>query len=84
MIYVDDAFIPYGRMLMCHIVSDTLVEELHDFAAQLGMKRSWFQDKRIPHYDISKGKRDTAIQLGAVGVDSRSLLSVAIKTGKYN
>lgn len=80
MIYVDDAFIPFGRMKMCHMVSDTSVEELHTFAEKIGMKREWFQDKKIPHYDISMGKRELAIKLGAVEVDTRGLLAVAIKT----
>lgn len=37
-----------------HLVSDKSVEELHEFAQRIGMKREWFQDKpREPHYDMT-------------------------------
>ena len=49
----------------CHLYSDTL-EELHDFAAKLGLKREWFQDDRLPHYDLTPNKRIEAIQNGAI------------------
>ncbi len=30
------------------------MEELHEFAARLGLQRRWFQDKgRYPHYDVT-------------------------------
>jgi hypothetical protein len=64
MIYIDDARIPYRGMLMSHLIADDL-EELHSFAQKLGLKREWFQDKRVPHYDVSDGKRKLAIRLGA-------------------
>jgi hypothetical protein len=66
MIYVDDAVWPYGRMVMCHMIADS-VDELHAFAGQLGLRRDWFQHKpgKTPHYDICKTKRATAIELGA-------------------
>lgn len=40
---------------------------LHAFAARLGLKREWFQDKPdFPHYDITQGKVARAHKLGAV------------------
>lgn len=48
-----------------HLTADTL-EELHAFAARLGLKRSWFQDKIVPHYDLSPQKHALALRLGAV------------------
>lgn len=60
-------------MVMCHMVADTL-EELHDMAEMLGLKRSWFQNKRMPHYDISKSVRARAVGLGAVEISSRELV----------
>jgi hypothetical protein len=51
----------------CHLVADSL-EELHSFATRLGLKREWFQDKRLPHYDLTKGKRALAVRLGAVEI----------------
>lgn len=67
-VYVDNAFIPFGRMVMCHMEADTL-DELHEMADKLGLKRSWFQDKSIPHYDVSKSIRAKAVELGAIEED---------------
>lgn len=66
-VFIDDAFLPFGRMLMSHMMADDL-EELHQFAESIGLRRSWFQDKSIRHYDVSKGKREEAIAKGAVEV----------------
>lgn len=66
---------------MCHMVADTL-EELHEMATQLGLRR-WFQDQaRYPHYDISLTKRRKALTLGAVEVNERQILTVAKKCQK--
>ena len=49
----------------CHLSADTL-DELHDFAAKIGMKRAWFQDhKLLPHYDLTPARRIVAVRLGA-------------------
>jgi len=69
MIYVDDYEGKFGRMVMCHMISDTSLDELHEFAARLGLKREWFQnDGRTPHYDVCKQKRERAIVLGATSL----------------
>ncbi len=70
-VYVDPAAHKFGRMIMCHMWADT-EEELHTFAARIGIKRKWFQEPpkaSWKHYDISKGKRQLAISLGAVATD---------------
>jgi len=49
-----------------HMWTDGDLKELHDFAKKIGLKRSWFQNKRsFPHYDIVPSKRELAIQKGA-------------------
>ena len=48
----------------CHLFSDGDIVELHKFARRLGLKRSWFQDRR-PHYDLTRRMRERAIRLGA-------------------
>lgn len=51
-----------------HLMADT-VEELHEFAARLGLRRSWYQERPQPwlcHYDVTKGIREQAIKLGAI------------------
>lgn len=41
------------------------IDELHEFAKKLGLKREWFQLKTAPHYDLTKNKRQQAINNGA-------------------
>lgn len=66
----------YGRMIMCHMVADSL-DELHAMADQVGVQRKWFQAKAsTPHYDICLTKRALAVAAGAVEVDSRGLVAV--------
>lgn len=75
-IYVDDMRAPYGRMVMCHMVADTL-EELHEMADRIGVARRWFQgDASWPHYDIALSKRKLAVEFGAVEVTRRELVGV--------
>lgn len=51
-------------------------EELHVFAARLGMRRAWFQDRpMLYHYDVmTEWRRRWAIRLGAALVTSRELV----------
>lgn len=59
----------------CHLAADSL-DELHAFARRLGLKRAWFQDGRKPHYDLTAGRREAAIRLGAVELDDRAFLAL--------
>ena len=58
----------------CHLLADT-DEELHTFAAELGLRRAWFQHKPErpwqDHYDIPEEMRHEAVRAGAVEVDLR-------------
>ncbi len=49
----------------CHLTTDGDIAELHDFAEKLQLERSWFQDGRHPHYDLTVAKRLAAVRLGA-------------------
>ena len=71
-VYVDNAFAvgDWGRWSGGgHLQADS-VEELHEFAARLGLRREWFQSKpgrpENDHYDLSRRGRERALQLGAV------------------
>lgn len=77
-VYVDEmrACVPNRRWQWdqnCHlfVAPTTDVEVLHDFAVDvLGLERGWFQPNgTIPHYDLTKSKRRTAIRKGAVALD---------------
>lgn len=79
-VYVDDAHIAarVGRhsSTWCHLWTDSDDQtELHESAARLGLRRSWFQrsatrpdDVTLMHYDLTAGKRAHAVRLGAVEI----------------
>ena len=60
----------------CHMTADT-VDELHRMAEDIGMRRSWFQNGRHPHYDLTTSRRKSAVALGAVEVTQRQLAGYA-------
>ena len=57
-VYVDDARIRWRGTEWSHLVADT-PDELHDAAAQLGLRREWVQEKgRTLHYDLPEELRE--------------------------
>jgi len=70
-ILVDRAVWPWRGRRWAHLVSDESYDELHRFAARLGIPRRAFQGD---HYDVPTEYRDRAIELGAEAVDSRVLV----------
>jgi len=71
-ILVDEARWPWRGRMWAHVVSDESYEELHLFAARLGVPRRSFQGD---HYDVPSEYRQLALDLGAVAVTSRELVS---------
>jgi hypothetical protein len=74
MVYVDSAFLPFRRMLMCHMIADT-EEELEAMAKTIGVQLKWWQYKGTykSHFDICSSKRDLAIKAGAIVIDKKKL-----------
>jgi hypothetical protein len=70
-ILVDDAVWPFRGRRWAHLVSDTSFDELHDFAARLGLPQRGFHRD---HYDLPSELRDEAIALGAAPVAARELV----------
>ncbi|HRN62278.1 MAG TPA: DUF4031 domain-containing protein [Luteimonas sp.] len=67
-VYVDDAVTLWRGERWAHLMADTL-DELHDFAARLGIPRHAFQDKTSgAHYDVPAPMREQAIALGALPI----------------
>lgn len=60
----------------CHLFADT-VEELHEFAARIGMKRAWFQGHHnaLPHYDLIPSRRKAAVRAGAQEARLRDIIA---------
>lgn len=57
----------------CHMYADT-IDELHDMARRIGMKRAWFQNKpHLPHYDLNASRRAAAVRSGAIETTIRDL-----------
>ncbi|MNV78827.1 hypothetical protein D3C71_1723430 [compost metagenome] len=67
---------------MGHMVSDTSIEELHEFAQKLGLKKTWFQNKGtdkhwIPHYDLTTyNARRRAKAAGAIEVFGTEVVGI--------
>ena len=74
-VYVDNVRIAWRGRHWCHLVADSL-DELHQFADKLGLKRAWFQaHESLPHYDVTVEVRGIALIRGAVAADRRTLIS---------
>ena len=70
-ILVDPAIWPWRGREWAHLVSDTSYEELHAFAARLGIPPEAFQGD---HYDVPTDLRREAIALGADEVGAKELV----------
>ncbi len=71
-ILVDPAIWPFRDRLWAHLVSDESYDELHEFAARLGIPQRAFQGD---HYDVPAALRERAIELGAQPVSGRELIT---------
>ena len=70
-----DKLVEYSHVTLpfkhwCHMASDVDFEELHAFAAQLGIPRHRFQGD---HYDLPPHLRELAVEFGAEEVVAAGL-----------
>ncbi|MFN8018746.1 MAG: DUF4031 domain-containing protein [Acidimicrobiales bacterium] len=71
MILVDQPIWPAHGRRFAPLVSDTSLEELHEFAARLGLpERAFHRD----HYDLPDAWWDRAVAAGAQPVTSREVV----------
>jgi hypothetical protein len=77
-IVIDPPAVPrYGRV-WSHLASDTSYDELHLFAAALGIPSRGFDRD---HYDVPSELYDAALEAGAVPVTSRELVRMLVRAG---
>lgn len=71
-VYVDSMRATYGRMKLCHMISDS-TDELLAMADRIGVARKWLQNAGTAreHYDIAMSKRALAVHFGAVEITWR-------------
>jgi len=77
--YIDAPLWSWMGLRWCHLLADSL-DELHEFADQLGLPRMVFQcppHARFPHYDLSPWRRRRALRLGAIEIGHREVVHKA-------
>ena len=63
-----------------HLISDESLNELHEFAQSMGLKRCWYRRGRHPHYDLTTSlKVQAAIAKGAKEVTPKDLVRASLK-----
>lgn len=81
MILVDRPIWPGHGKLWSHLVSDESLDELHAFAARIGLPRRGFQGD---HYDVPEQLYEAVVDAGAVPVSSRELVRRLRRAGLRN
>jgi hypothetical protein len=77
-VYVDDAFWRWQGLKWCHLLADD-IDELHRFAARLGVHRASYQGpprSSAPHYDLTAFERRRAMALGARACSREEIVAV--------
>lgn len=77
-IYVDTAFLPYGRMKMCHMFADTTDELIRcSTAVGIGSVHIQYRGTYREHFDVSlRARKDLILHHGARVITYRD-------TGRY-
>jgi len=78
-VYVDDAIWGWRGRKWCHLLADD-IDELHRFAARLGLHRTSYQGPpkgSTPHYDLTSYERRRAIAQGATVCDRAAIVTMA-------
>jgi len=78
MVYVDDAIWNWHGLKWCHLLADD-IDELHCFAARLGISRASYQGPpktTAPHYDLTGFERARALALGAKPCSRQEIVAV--------
>ena len=77
-LYVDDAIWRWQGLQWAHLLADG-IDELHRFAADLGINRLSYQGPprtSVPHYDLTAYERRRAIARGAIACSRHEIVMV--------
>ncbi|MFD8421979.1 DUF4031 domain-containing protein [Streptomyces sp. NPDC059466] len=77
-VYIDPPDWPGHGRLWSHLISDLSYEELHRFAAGLGVPSRAFERD---HYDLPAHRYADAVRAGAVEVGSREVVRLLYGAG---
>lgn len=77
-ILIDDPRWPAHGRLWSHLISDTDLAELHDFAARNGVPRRGFD---LDHYDVPADAHERLVAAGATAVDGHTLVRALLASG---
>ena len=77
-IYIDLPNWPGHGHFWSHMISDQSYEELHEFAARIGIPRRGFERD---HYDVIAGRYALALAAGAHPVPSREIVALLTTAG---
>jgi len=72
-VFIDNMNMPFGRMVMCHMVADT-TDELIQMCDNIGVNKIWIQHPSTyrEHFDICVSKKKIAIEkYGAIEISWR-------------
>jgi hypothetical protein len=78
-VYVDAAIWRWKGLRWCHLLADD-IDELHRFAASIGVKRTSYQGPprtTTPHYDLTGYERRLALRAGAIACSRQEIASIA-------
>ncbi len=77
-VYIDPPTWPGHGQLWSHLISDRSYQELHDFAARIGIPRRGFERD---HYDVIAERYGAAVTEGAQPVSSREIVLLLTAAG---
>ena len=78
MILIDQPRWPAHGTLWSHLVSDSSLDELHAFAASVGIPPRGFD---LDHYDVPIARHDELVAAGALPVSYRDLVRRLERSG---
>ncbi len=64
------------RKLYSHMISDTSIKDLHEFAKVCGIKKHWFHKN---HYDLREHEYLVAVDLGATVISTKEIVRILKK-----